>query len=383
MRLTRRGFAAASLATALPALRTARAAEETVKLALICELSGGGATAGGNWRNGVDLAVAEINAKGGILGRKIVLETFDSQSNPGVARAMVQKGLDGDPYAILGPVFSGSIKVSMAVAKQAKVTQIIGGDAAELTASGNPYIFRTNVAQATAMPKVAVWANNVLKTKKIGMLWVNNDFGKGGRDIFLRTIKPMGIEIVADLPSEQGQVDFAADVVKLASSGADSAFIYVNEDESARFLIEARKQSFKLPIFGESTIVGQKVVDLAGAAANGVRGHVGLSADAPVALLQDYKQRYVAKYKEVPDHNGIKGYIAVGMVKAATEKMGNFDRDNLAATLHGLSVSAKAEPAVMVDTTWDANGDMNRETWMVEIKDGKQIIIETLPALKA
>ena len=74
-----------------------------IKLANVAELSGGGATVGTNWKNGIDLAIEEINAKGGVLGRKLQVTHADSQSNPGVARAQVQKALDGEPYVLLGP----------------------------------------------------------------------------------------------------------------------------------------------------------------------------------------------------------------------------------------------------------------------------------------
>ena len=384
MSFTRRGFNMGAMAGAASfgILRHARA-EDAINIAQVIELSGAGATSGGNWRRGVDLGVEEINAAGGILGRKIALTTTDTQSNPGVSRAMVQKALDTEPYVLIGPIYSGSIKVNMALARAAKTAQIMGGDAADLTQAGNPYVFRTNVSQITAMPKLANWVATSLKAKKVAVLWVNNDFGKGGRDTFIKQAKARGLEIVADVPTEQGQIDFASDVVKIARSGADAALIYTNEDESARFLIEAAKQSLKMPLFGESTILGQKVVDLAGAAANGVYGHVGLSADAEVPALAEYGKRYMARYKELPDHNGIKGFIAMAMVKAVTEKMGKFDRAAFADTLHGLTITTAMEPRIMMDTTWDATGEMNRQTWMMQVVNGRQKTIETLGPLTA
>src|SRR5579871_4388304 len=110
-----------------------------VKLAYVGEISGAGAVSGGNFRDGIILAVEEINAKGGILGEKIALTTLDTQSNPGVARAQMQKALDGDPYVVLGPIFSGNVKVTMPLLKQAEIPQLVGGEAGELTAMGDPY----------------------------------------------------------------------------------------------------------------------------------------------------------------------------------------------------------------------------------------------------
>ena len=67
------------------------------------------------------------------------------------------------------------------------------------------------------------------------------------------------------------------------------------------------------------------MIELAGDAANGARGHVGLTTDAPVDLVKAFREKFVKKYNYVPDHNGIKGYLAIYMIKAATEKMGKVD----------------------------------------------------------
>ena len=138
-----------------------------IKLADVAELSGGGATVGTNWKNGIDLAIEEINAKGGILGRKLEVTHADSQSNPGVARAQVQKALDSEPYVLLGPGYSGSVKVTAPLAAEAGITQIMGGEAAELTQAGNKFLFRTSFGQQSSMPKVAKYINDDIKAKSV------------------------------------------------------------------------------------------------------------------------------------------------------------------------------------------------------------------------
>ena len=97
------------------------AAQQTVNMPIVIELSGAGAVSGTNFRDGAVLAIEEINAKGGILKRKIDAPQSDTQTNPGVARAQMQKAIDGDPYVILGPIFSGTVKVTMMLAQQAEV----------------------------------------------------------------------------------------------------------------------------------------------------------------------------------------------------------------------------------------------------------------------
>ena len=358
-------------------------AQATVYIPDVVELSGPGAVSGTNWRDGVALAIDEINASGGILGRKIVTEHLDTQSNPGISRAQVQKVLDKDPYVVLGPIYSGSVKVNMALTQQAEIPQIVGAEAADITMQGNPWIFRTAFGQQFSMPKIANYLHDQLKVKSVALLWVNNDFGKGGRDSFLKEMKARGIDVVADISTEQGQVDFGSDVIKLKSAKADADFIYTNEEESARFLIEAKRQGLTTPLFGETTLLNQKVIELAGAAANGVRGHVGLSADAPVPAIQEFAKKFSARYNYRSDHNGIKGYTAVYLVKYVTEKIGKFDSKAFGAAMKGLTLTPDKAPGILMEASWDQNGDIDRASFLAEIVDGKQKIVETLPKLKA
>ncbi|MEO7852274.1 MAG: ABC transporter substrate-binding protein, partial [Rubrivivax sp.] len=123
----RTALACAGLALSLPLCA------QTIKIANIVELSGAGATSGTNFKNGVELAVKEINAAGGILGRKIETSTADTQSNPGVAKGLATKAIDDDVFAVFGPVFSGSILVSMAETRRAEVPNFTGGEAASIT----------------------------------------------------------------------------------------------------------------------------------------------------------------------------------------------------------------------------------------------------------
>ena len=364
------------------AMGAGQAAAQDVKFANIGELSGAGAVSSANWRDGAILAIEEINAKGGILGRRIALTNYDDQTNPGLARAQMQKAIDEDPYVILGPIFSGMVKVSMMLAEQAQIPQFIGGEAADLTQLGNAYLFRTSYGQQASMPKIANYIRDVAKAKSVVLVWVNNDFGKGGRDNFTKEMAARGIKIAADISTESGQTDFAADVVKAKGAKADAIFVYTNEEESARFLREVRKQGVTLPLIGETTLVSQKVIELAGDAANGIRGHVGLSADIPVPAVQEFKAKFQKRFNYVPDHNGIKGYTAVYAIRFVTEKkLGKFDRKALAAAMHGLTISPEEEPGILIETTWDEKGDIDRISFLAEVVDGKQRITETLPKL--
>jgi branched-chain amino acid transport system substrate-binding protein len=357
-------------------------AQQTVKIFNVVELSGTGTTAGTNFKNGVELAAKEINAAGGILGRKIVLENADTQSNPAIAKALTTKAIDNEAYVVMGPVFSGSIIVSMLETRRAEVPNFTGGEAANITLQGNPYVFRTSFSQATGMPKIAAYIANGIKAKSVVVLFVNNDFGKGGRDAVIKELGARNVKVLADISTDPGQVDFSAPVLRAKQANADVLFAYLNEEESARLLRELRKQGYDKPIVGETTIMGQKVIELAGDAANGVKGHVGLTIDAPNPSIRSFAEKYEKEFRSKSDHNGIKGYTGMYVVKAVTEKLGKFDRKAFAQAIKNSCFSAKQHPGLLMDVCFDDKGDIDRESFLVEVKGGKQVVVETLPPLK-
>ncbi|MCC7040447.1 MAG: ABC transporter substrate-binding protein [Burkholderiales bacterium] len=369
---------------ALFALATgAASAQQPILISGLVELSGTGATSGTNFDNGAKLAAKEINAAGGILGRKIEYTSSDTQSNPAIAKALAQKAVDAGAYVVLGPVFSGSILVSMEETRRAQVPNFTGGEAAAITEKGNPFIFRTSMTQAAAMPKVARYIQNNLKAKSVDVMWVNNDFGKGGRDMIVKALGAEGIKVGADIPTEPGQVDFSSAVLKAKQSNSDVLFVYTNEEESARALRELRKQAYAKPIIGETTLTGQKVIELAGDAANGAIAHVGLTADAPLAPVKAFDAAFQKEYKAKSDHNGLKGYTAMYFVKVMTERIGKVDGKALAAAMHGAKMTVKDNPGVLMDVTFDNKGDLDRETFMTKVVDGKQVVTDVLPPLGA
>jgi branched-chain amino acid transport system substrate-binding protein len=359
-------------AVTLALASTSLSAQEVIRIPNIIELSGGGATVGAMWKNGSTMALDEINAKGGILGKMIAFDYIDTGSDPGKARAAIERALDAKPIAIFGPIYSGSVNATLKLTNEAQTPQVIGGEAGNLTAQGSKFIFRTSFGQNVSMPKIAAYMLNDVKAKTVTVVYQNNDFGKGGRNAI----------VVADISAETGQADFAADVVRLKSANADAIFVYMNEEESARFLIEAKKQGVDKPLIGETTLLGQKVIDLAQASAEGVRGHVGLTVDAPIPAIQDFGKRYEERFKSKSDHNGIKGYIALYMIKAAAEKAGKLEPKAIGDALRGLTISPEKEPGILIEATWDDTGEIDRVSFLAEVKGGKQIITKTLPKLK-
>jgi branched-chain amino acid transport system substrate-binding protein len=350
-----------------------------IKIGSIVELSGPGAAAGTNFRDGVKMGFEEINAAGGVLGEPVDVEEYDSQTDPQVSRAMVQKAIDDGVYVITGTVFSSSTVVNMLVAKQAGIPQFTGSEAPSITAMNNPFIFRTAFGSQKGVPKLVRYMTEEMGVKKVAVVWANTEFGKGGHTAFVEEAAKAGVEIVADIPTEQAQNDFSADVVQLKGVEADAVFVYLTEEESARFLREARKQGITQPLVGETTLIGNKVIELAGEAANGAMGHVGLTPNADIAAMTEMVARFTDAYRYTPDHNAIKGYTAAYAIKCVTEMIGSADSAAFAEKMHGLTITAAECPGILMDVSWDDTGEMSRESFFVEVQDGKQVVKAVLP----
>ncbi|MCK8779504.1 ABC transporter substrate-binding protein [Rhizobium sp. NTR19] len=370
-----------SLSTALLVTAGAASAQETVKLGMVAELSGAGAPAGTNWRDGIKIAVEEINAEGGILQKKIELTEYDTQTDPQVSRALVQKAIDGGAYVILGTIYSGSTLVNMLVAQQNSVPQFVGSEAPNIVEKGNPFVFRTSSGAQKGVPALTPYFKDTLKAKKVAVAWVNNEFGKGGRNVFIEEMKNAGIEVIADVPSEQAQTDYAADVAKLKQANPDAVFVYMNQEESARFLIEGKKQSLAMPLVGEVTLTEAKVIELAGGAAEGAIAHVGVTATATdVPGIGAFSKKFEETFKRKPTHDAIKGYVGAWTTKYVTELVGEFDGEAFSEKMHGLCLKVADHPKILLDTCWDDRGEMSRPSFMVQVKNGAPVVIGTVPA---
>lgn len=356
-------------------------AQDTVKIGMVAELSGAGAPAGTNWRDGIKIAVEEINAAGGILKKKVEVTEYDTQTDPQVSRAMVQKAIDAGAYAIWGTIYSGSTMVNMLVAQQNSTPQFVGSEAPAIVQKGNPFVYRTSSGAQKGVPALTPYFKDTLKAKKVGVAWVNNEFGKGGRNVFLDQMKKAGIEVVVDVASEQAQTDYASDVAKIKQANPDAVFVYMNQEESARFLIEAKKQALSMPLVGEVTLTEAKVIELAGGAAEGAIAHVGVTATATdVPGIGAFAKKFEETFKRKPTHDAIKGYVGAWATKYVTEMVGKFDGEAFSKKILGLCLKAADHPKILLDTCWDKTGEMSRPSFMVQVKSGSPVVIGTVPA---
>lgn len=356
-------------------------AQPAVRAAVVVEITGGGAVVGHMWRNGVLMAVDEINQAGGILGRRVEVSVLDTQSDPPTSVAVMKRAVAEKPFVVLGPIYSSSTKANMVIAQEAGIPQVTGSEAAELSRQGNPYFFRTSFGQDVGMRKLVRWVLDELKLDRLALVYVNNAFGKGGRDVIVQYLKERGKTLAADISTEVQQADFTAELTRVRQSGAGALLLYLHEEESARAIRQVRKLGLELPVIGETTLCTQTTINAAGDEINGVRCHVGLSPDAPVPAVQAMARKFDERFRGKPDHNGIKGYVGTYLVKAAVEMARSFAGDRVAGCLRSQFFPVAQYPGVLMDVYLDERGDVDRESFLVEVRNRRQEIVRVLPML--
>jgi branched-chain amino acid transport system substrate-binding protein len=369
------GVLVIAMATALSA-----SAQNTVKLAIVAEITGGGAPSGNMWRDGVLLAVEELNKKGGIQGRRLESSVMDTQTDPPTSVAVIRRAINDRPFAILGTVYSSSTVANMEIAREAGIPQISGSESVLVVQKGNPNIFLTSFSQQVGFAKLVKWLVEDLKANKIALIYVNNAFGRGGREMFVKFLKDRGKAVVADISTEPQQADFTAELTQVRASGATHLMIYSHEEENARIMIQMRKLGLNVEPVGDN-LCAQTTIDAGGDAMNGARCHVPMTALSPVPSMLEMGKRFQERFGRVPDHNGFKGYIGVHLLKAAVDRVGAFDQAKVRDCLHGNFFTMADEPGLLMDTYVDEKGDADRGSFIVEVKNKKSEVAKVLPLL--
>ncbi|MCW3475041.1 ABC transporter substrate-binding protein [Limobrevibacterium gyesilva] len=375
--LTRRSLGAIGLA----ALATrAHAADAPLQIAQVIPLSGERALIGDDWRNGVEMAVQDINAGGGILGRMVQVSTYDTQSSAAGLRGSLQRALDGDPYALLGPLSAADTLASLPMVRERRILQITGSTM--VSTAGAPFLFLASVPEAARMTKLVLWMRAALPAiTRIGVLWTPAEPGRASRDAFVRAAQPVGLAIAGDLPVPTTAAELPGEIAKLLRAAPHAVFLAAPGRDAARLLIELRRQAPELPIFGEAILVANRTLEKAGAAAVGVRASVALAAAAPP--LAAFHDRFQARFKQPASSAAIEGHMAVAMVKAATDRLGRADPRGLADALRGQHITTAEEPALLLDTTWNAAGEPDRVSFLAEVTAPGQVAWQILPPLQA
>jgi branched-chain amino acid transport system substrate-binding protein len=353
-------------------------ASATIKVGEFASLTGKEATFGTSSHEGTVLAVEEVNAAGGVLGKKLELVYEDNRSTPGESLTIAKKLINNDKViAILGEVASGRSLEVAPFAQQSRIPQISPSSTNPAVTEIGDYIFRVCFIDPFQGKLLAGFAKDTLKVKKVAIFSdVAAPYSVGLGKFFREAWLAGGGTVVSEVKYTGGDKDFKAQLTVIKNAGADSIMVPGYYNDVGLIVAQARQLGITVPIFGGDGWEAPELIQIAGAenlANTFYSTHFSPSSTDPLA--QKFVAAYKAKYNgKVPDAMAALGYDSVMVLVDAIKRAGTTDepklRDAIAAT--------KDFPGATGKTTLDAKRDASKPAVIITVKDGQFQYLETV-----
>ncbi len=339
-------------------------------------LTGDKATFGVMTKKGIELATEEINAAGGVLGRKVKILVEDDQGKPEEAANAVQKLVNQDKViAVLGEVASSNSLAAAPICQQAKVPMISPSSTNPKVTETGDYIFRVcfiDPFQGTVMAK---FARTTLKASSVAILTdVKSDYSVGLAKFFKDDFVAGGGKVVSEESYAAGDSDFRAQLTKIRAANPQAIFIPGYYTEAALIAKQARGLNMTLPLLGGDGWDSAKLFEIGGQSLNNTYFSNHYSVDDPSPDIQKFVGDFKKKYNEIPDALAALGYDSAHVLFDAIKRAGTTDgpklREALAVTKDYAGVTGKI--------TIDANRNPVKSAVVLQVKDGKLVYVETV-----
>ncbi len=320
-----------SLALLTVALGAPRAlAEEPIKVGAILAVTGPASFLGLPESRTLEMLAEQVNAKGGVRGRKIELVIKDSGASPEKAISFAKQLIEEDKvFAIIGPSTSGETMAIKNIAEGAKKLLLSCAAAEVIVNPVAKYVFKTPQKDSHAVIKIFQQMNK-MGLKRIGVLSSNTGFGKAGKEQIEKLAPEHGIQVVLSEVYDKAATDLTAEVTKLKAANVQAIVNWSIEPAQAIVIKNARQIGLDVPIFQSHGFGNIKYAQAAGAAAEGVifpAGRLlvvdGLSDKNPQKpVLLAYRKAYESKYKDEVSTFGGHAYDAFMILVEAIQKAG-------------------------------------------------------------
>ncbi|MFZ6030787.1 MAG: ABC transporter substrate-binding protein [Chloroflexota bacterium] len=341
---------------------------DPVVLGWIGALSGTNAILGQWDTHGIELAMDEVNADGGVCGgRKLQLIKYDDAADPTRSVALAQK-LSSQDQALLAfaTTNSNTALADLPVFTRAGMPQLTQASSAALTAQGSRYIFRyTSVGAVFEFAVVDYLAKNGLN--KFAIISDASTYGKGQGDYEQAALRKNGLESLIRETYNIDDTDFSQQLSRILATNPQVLLVAGSEIAAGLIARQARQIGFTGQIAGGPALGTPKFIDVAGDAAEGVIFSSPYITNARNDRTRDFAQRYRAKWGYEPEQHGAKGYDgAMLAIEAIKRSCDNLTREEIALQLHAI----KGFHGLQGTFTYQGNGEGISDAQIGVIRNG-------------
>ena len=362
-------------------------AQEPLQIAWAGPLTGDVAQLGQGWLNGVKLALDEWNAKGGVLGRKVVVAPEDDACDPKQAATVATKIADNPKnVALIGHFCSGATLAGAPIENKANLPQIVNSSNPKITQQGWKNLFRPIANDNVQGARGVAYVMQKLNAKRFALLSDKQAFGQCVAEVARATIQKAGGTVTSFGGVEPKDVDYTPTLTKIIQTENPDALVYcTNFPTSAGLMVkQARQLGFKKPIIGCDGYFDPAMIKAAGSAGEmtSETNAVYITFQAPPysgpeapAGVKAFAARYKAKFGSDPNGYEIYGYEHANIMLAAIKAAGSTDRQKIVDVLH-----SQAVPGILIPRyQFDANGEVvNAPLYIYGIANGQfKLVVQT------
>ncbi|MBQ7318315.1 MAG: ABC transporter substrate-binding protein, partial [Phascolarctobacterium sp.] len=347
---------------------------DTVKIGASFELTGNVANYGKAILSGAKMAFDEANAKGGVLGKKIVVVESDNKSEPSESGNSITKLVTQDKVvAIVGPATSGCVAAGAPITESNKIPHIApSATAPGITVDNNgkvrPFMFRACFIDPFQGQVMATFASNSLKVKNVAILLdSSSDYSKGLAQVFQETLEKAGGNIVVKEAFLSKDLDFKASLTKIKATNPEAVYVPGYYEEVSKIIKQAREIGLDVPMLGCDGWESPKLAEIAGKDALKNCYYVSaFSAQDTDPSVQAFIKAYKEKYQKEPDIFAMQGYNGGLVVIDAIKRAGSTDGTAIAKAM----AETKDLPVASGKLTYDANHNPIMSALIISLDGG-------------
>lgn len=328
MRKTRKGIwivlPGVVLSLAACALFRSEATLPTIRIGIPAPLSGGSAEYGDFIMKGARLAADDINASGGINGKKLELIFEDSQGQPAEATKAAEKLIVRDHVIVITDAFNSSATLAVAqVAKREQVPTVVGLSTADvITQAGNPFLFRICAPNSRLALLLGDYIAQHEKPHTVAYVYEKTDFGMNLANVVRQRLEAVGVKTVASEGINQHEADFLSLISKLKSVKPEMVFLGIIADSALPFLRQARQAGFHARWANAVSLSNPKFLQDAGDSADGFIGITHFDASVADSEGRKFVEKFRAKYGEEPTHYSAVYFDTIRVIADAMRRGG-------------------------------------------------------------